>query len=153
MQGKEADLKLTKSKVHAWGLVAVKPIEAQQFVIEYTGELIRLSVNANREKLDSDSDYRFRVDDEWVVDATTKVTQPIRPLLPTSMAFCDAPMVSNAAVCCECSEVLHRMASQLSQAMALGHQMSLLSSQTPCGISIKHEVDALRFTLVKRGLA
>lgn len=115
MQGKEADLKLTKSKVHAWGLVAVKPIEAQQFVIEYTGELIRLSVNANREKLDSDSDYRFRVDDEWVVDATTKVTQPTHPLLPTSMALCNAPMVSNAAVCSGYTEVPYRLASRLSQ--------------------------------------
>ena len=37
--------------------------------------------------------------------------------------------------------------------MALGLQMSLLSPQTPCGISIKHEVDALRFILMKRGLA
>lgn len=67
------DLKLTRSKVHAWGLTAVKPIQAEQFVIEYTGELIRLSVNSMRERLDSDSDYRFRVDDQWVVDATTKV--------------------------------------------------------------------------------
>jgi len=69
-------LKLTRSKVHAWGLTAVKPIEAGQFVIEYTGELIRLSVNSVREKRDSDSDYRFRVDDQWVVDATTKVRSP-----------------------------------------------------------------------------
>ena len=73
MQGKVTDLKLTRSKVHEWGLTAVKPIQAEQFVIEYTGELIRLSVNSMRERLDSDSDYRFRVDDQWVVDATTKV--------------------------------------------------------------------------------
>ncbi len=73
VQGKVTDLKLIKSKVHAWGLTAVKPIQAEQFVIEYTGELIRLSVNSMRERLDSDSDYRFRVDDQWVVDATTKV--------------------------------------------------------------------------------
>ena len=59
--------------MHAWGLTAVKPIQAEQFVVEYTGELIRLSVNSMRERLDSDSDYRFRVDDQWVVDATTKV--------------------------------------------------------------------------------
>ena len=77
LQGKGADLKLTRSKVHAWGLTAVKPIQAEQFVIEYTGELIRLSVNSIRERLDCDSDYRFRVDDQWVVDATTKVSTKV----------------------------------------------------------------------------
>ena len=71
VQGKA--VKLTRSKVHSWGLSAAEPIQAEQFVIEYTGELIRLSVNAVRERKDADSDYRFRVDDQWVVDATTKV--------------------------------------------------------------------------------
>lgn len=85
VQGKEADLKLTRSKVHAWGLTAVKPIQAEQFVIEYTGELIRLSVNTMRERLDSDSDYRFRVDDQWVVDATTKVS--VRTWLSVLLLF------------------------------------------------------------------
>ena len=66
-------MKLTRSKVHSWGLSAAEPIQAEQFVIEYTGELIRLSVNTVRERKDADSDYRFRVDDQWVVDATTKV--------------------------------------------------------------------------------
>ena len=66
-------MKLTRSKVHSWGLSAAEPIQAEQFVIEYTGELIRLSVNTVRERKDADSDYRFRVDDQWVVDATKKV--------------------------------------------------------------------------------
>ena len=70
VQGKA--VKLTRSNVHSWGLSAAEPIQAEQFVIEYTGELIRLSVNAVRERKDADSDYRFRVDDQWVVDATTK---------------------------------------------------------------------------------
>ena len=92
MQGKEADLKLTRSKVHAWGLTAVKPIQAEQFVIEYTGELIRLSVNTMRERLDSDSDYRFRVDDQWVVDATTKVGAH------TQTAVCHAFLITGTCI-------------------------------------------------------
>lgn len=67
--------------MHSWGLTAVKPIQAEQFVIEYTGELIRLSVNSMREKADSASDYRFRVDDQWVVDATVKVHRWTSPCL------------------------------------------------------------------------
>lgn len=72
-QARTAELRLGRSKVHAWGLFAVKPIPAQQFVIEYVGELIRRTVNDVRERKDADSDYRFRVDELWVVDATTRV--------------------------------------------------------------------------------
>lgn len=76
LQGRAADLRLGRSGVHAWGLFARKPIPAGEFVIEYVGELIRLSVNDVRERADADSDYRFRVDTEWVVDATRKVSEP-----------------------------------------------------------------------------
>ena len=66
-------VKLTQSKVHSWGLSAAEPMPAEQFVIENTGKLICLSVNTIRERKDADSDYRFRVNDQWVVDVTTKV--------------------------------------------------------------------------------
>ena len=51
------------------------------------------------------------------------------------------------------TEMPDRLSPRHSQAMALGLQMSRMSPQTPCGISIKHQVDAQRFLLVKRGLA
>ena len=59
--------------MHAWGMFAGGPIGAEEFVLEYIGELIRASVNAVRERAEAESDYRFRVDAEWVVDATHKV--------------------------------------------------------------------------------
>ncbi|XP_071717509.1 histone-lysine N-methyltransferase, H3 lysine-4 specific-like [Rutidosis leptorrhynchoides] len=34
-------LRFQQSKIHDWGLVALEPIEAEDFVIEYVGELIR----------------------------------------------------------------------------------------------------------------
>ncbi|KAL0440577.1 UNVERIFIED_CONTAM: Histone-lysine N-methyltransferase ATXR7 [Sesamum latifolium] len=37
-------LRFQRSKIHDWGLVALEPIEAEDFVIEYVGELIRPSV-------------------------------------------------------------------------------------------------------------
>ena len=38
--GRRHQLKLGRSRVHAWGLFAVDPIEPEQFVIEYVGEVI-----------------------------------------------------------------------------------------------------------------
>lgn len=63
-----------------WGLFARKPIPANEFVIEYVGELIRRTVNDVRERIDADSDYRFRVDAQWVVDATRRVCPLFLPL-------------------------------------------------------------------------
>ncbi|CAL8471229.1 g10771 [Coccomyxa elongata] len=72
LQGRADDLRLGRSGVHAWGLFARKPIPGNEFVIEYVGELIRRTVNDVRERADADSDYRFRVDADWVVDATRR---------------------------------------------------------------------------------
>lgn len=38
-------MRFQQSKIHDWGLVALEPIEAEDFVIEYVGELIRSSVS------------------------------------------------------------------------------------------------------------
>jgi len=38
--GRRHQLKLGRSRVHAWGLFAVDPIEPEQYVIEYVGEVI-----------------------------------------------------------------------------------------------------------------
>eukprot|EP00898_Chlorokybus_atmophyticus_P001099 jgi/Chlat1/1990/Chrsp158S02292 len=63
-----------RSRIHHWGLFALEDIKAEEFVIEYIGEIIRLSVSDLREKLYTQigigSSYLFRIDDEIVVDAT-----------------------------------------------------------------------------------
>jgi len=41
MQARKKRLRFQRSKIHDWGLVALEPIEADDFVIEYVGELIR----------------------------------------------------------------------------------------------------------------
>ena len=55
----------------------METIEAGDFVIEYVGELIRLKLSdareAEYEASGLGSSYLFRIDHEWVVDATKKV--------------------------------------------------------------------------------
>lgn len=69
-------LKFQRSKIHDWGLLALESIEAEDFVIEYVGEIIRRQVSNFRERqyeiMGIGSSYLFRVDDELVVDATQK---------------------------------------------------------------------------------
>lgn len=45
LQARKKRLRFQRSKIHDWGLVALEPIEAEDFVIEYVGELIRPQVN------------------------------------------------------------------------------------------------------------
>eukprot|EP00775_Hariotina_reticulata_P004530 gene4530-4782_t len=65
-----------RSGVHGWGLFAGEDIAADEFVIEYVGELIRPVLSDGREKMyesrGQDSSYLFRVDNEWVADATVR---------------------------------------------------------------------------------
>ncbi|KAF0889411.1 hypothetical protein E2562_023699 [Oryza meyeriana var. granulata] len=69
-------LRFQRSKIHEWGLVALESIDAEDFVIEYVGELIRRQVSdireAQYEKSGIGSSYLFRLDDEYVVDATKR---------------------------------------------------------------------------------
>lgn len=44
-QARKKQLKFQRSKIHDWGLVAAEPIEAEEFVIEYVGEVIRNRVH------------------------------------------------------------------------------------------------------------
>ena len=68
-------LKFSKSDIHDWGLFAMEQIAAEEFVIEYVGEVIRSSMADYREKCYNSrgigSSYMFRIDHETVVDATT----------------------------------------------------------------------------------
>uniref|UniRef100_A0A0E0RJY7 [histone H3]-lysine(4) N-trimethyltransferase n=1 Tax=Oryza rufipogon TaxID=4529 RepID=A0A0E0RJY7_ORYRU len=69
-------LRFQRSKIHEWGLVALESIDAEDFVIEYVGELIRRQVSDIREdqyeKSGIGSSYLFRLDDDYVVDATKR---------------------------------------------------------------------------------
>jgi len=66
-------LRFGRSKIHAWGVFAGEPISAGDLLIEYKGELIRHQVADLREEeyeRNQEDDYMFRIDDNWVCDAT-----------------------------------------------------------------------------------
>jgi ribosomal protein L14E/L6E/L27E len=69
-------LTFDKSGIHDWGLFALEPIQADDMVIEYIGEIIRQKVADEREKryeaIGIGSSYMFRIDDNWIIDATMK---------------------------------------------------------------------------------
>lgn len=76
LKARKKRLCFQRSMIHDWGLVALEPIEAEDFVIEYVGELIRPRVSdvreRNYEKTGIGSSYLFRLDDGYVVDATKR---------------------------------------------------------------------------------
>ncbi|XP_057969195.1 histone-lysine N-methyltransferase ATXR7 [Malania oleifera] len=76
LKARKKRLRFQRSKIHDWGLVAQEPIEAEDFVIEYVGELIRARISDIRErhyeKMGIGSSYLFRLDDGYVVDATKR---------------------------------------------------------------------------------
>ncbi|OMO94655.1 hypothetical protein COLO4_16220 [Corchorus olitorius] len=45
LKARKKRLRFQRSKIHDWGLVALEPIEAEDFVIEYVGELVRARPN------------------------------------------------------------------------------------------------------------
>ncbi|OHT07100.1 SET domain containing protein [Tritrichomonas foetus] len=65
-----------KSAIQGWGLFALEPISADSFICEYTGDMIRSRVADLREKKYENQGlphmYLFRIDEEYVVDATVK---------------------------------------------------------------------------------
>ncbi|WOL12385.1 histone-lysine N-methyltransferase ATXR7 [Canna indica] len=76
LKARKKRLCFQRSKIHDWGLVALEPIDAEDFVIEYVGELIRRRISDIRERqyetMGIGSSYLFRLDDEYVVDATKR---------------------------------------------------------------------------------
>ncbi|KAJ6953213.1 hypothetical protein NC652_005038 [Populus alba x Populus x berolinensis] len=76
LKARKKRLCFQQSKIHDWGLVALESIEAEDFVIEYVGELIRPQISDIRErlyeKMGIGSSYLFRLDDGYVVDATKR---------------------------------------------------------------------------------
>ena len=65
-----------KSAIHDWGLFAQEDIGADEMVIEYVGHVIRPVVSDVREKRYEKqgigSSYLFRIDSDYVVDATKR---------------------------------------------------------------------------------
>jgi hypothetical protein len=76
LQKRQKSLKFARSRIHNWGLFAMEPIEPQEMVIEYIGEVIRQKVADHREKAYEKrgigSSYMFRVDDDTIIDATER---------------------------------------------------------------------------------
>ena len=69
-----AKLKFGKSSIHDWGLFALEPIAADEMVIEYVGQVVRPVLADLRETkyeaVGIGSSYLFRVDLEYIIDAT-----------------------------------------------------------------------------------
>eukprot|EP00736_Rhodelphis_marinus_P005511 Rmarinus@m.22533 len=69
-------VKFAKSQIHNWGLFALEDISVDEMVIEYVGELVRKDIadirEVSYEKQGIGSSYMFRLDKDYVVDATRK---------------------------------------------------------------------------------
>ncbi|KAK9002651.1 hypothetical protein V6N11_060236 [Hibiscus sabdariffa] len=76
LKARKKRLRFQRSKIHDWGLVALEPIEAEDFVIEYVGELIRPRISDIREqyyeKMELVAVTCLGLDDGYVVDATKR---------------------------------------------------------------------------------
>ncbi|VDK40873.1 unnamed protein product [Taenia asiatica] len=74
LEFRRKQLIFAKSPIHHWGLIALEPIAAEEMVIEYVGHVVRKGVAELREKRYEQrgigSSYLFRIDDEFVIDAT-----------------------------------------------------------------------------------
>ena len=69
-------LRFAKSTIHNWGLFALEDVAADEMVIEYVGEMVRQTVADDRERryeaAGIGSSYLFRVDHDYIIDATRK---------------------------------------------------------------------------------
>lgn len=67
-------LRFSRSAIHGWGLFTEEKISANEMIIEYVGETISKAVSDKREqkyfKSGIGSCYMFKLDDEYVIDAT-----------------------------------------------------------------------------------
>ena len=62
-------LKIIKSPIHRWGIIALTDIPANRKVIEYTGE--RISRKETKRRADStELHYLFTLDSYWTIDGT-----------------------------------------------------------------------------------
>jgi SET domain-containing protein len=61
-------LRLSKSKIHRWGVYAAENIPANRKVIEYTGE--RISRRETRKRAARKLNYIFTLDNYWSIDGS-----------------------------------------------------------------------------------
>jgi hypothetical protein len=75
MKEKLHRIRVGPSKIAGWGAFLTEPVGANEMLIEYVGEWIRLKLADVREieyERNGMGCYMFRVNDDWVVDATMK---------------------------------------------------------------------------------
>eukprot|EP00977_Amphora_coffeiformis_P024717 scaffold16707_cov182-Amphora_coffeaeformis.AAC.11 len=74
LASRESQLRFGRSAIHAWGVFADKDISSGDMIVEYRGEIIENTMAEKREKLYEaakiGSDYMFRIDANFVCDAT-----------------------------------------------------------------------------------
>lgn len=74
LKGRNKHLRFGRSQIHDWGLFALEPIEKNDLVIEYVGEVVRQRVADLREQRYTmegiGSSYLFRIDEHNIIDAT-----------------------------------------------------------------------------------
>ena len=74
LASRETQLRFDRSAIHAWGVFADKDISSGDMIVEYRGEIIENTVAEKREKVYEaakiGSDYMFRIDANFVCDAT-----------------------------------------------------------------------------------
>ena len=74
LASRESQLRFGRSAIHAWGVFADTDISSGDMIVEYRGEIIENTMAEKREKLYEaakiGSDYMFRIDANFVCDAT-----------------------------------------------------------------------------------
>lgn len=64
-----------RSRIHEWGVFTTEPIESNEMLIEYVGEIIRQKVADIREKWYESKGigcYMFKIEDDIIIDATRR---------------------------------------------------------------------------------
>ncbi|KAI9884967.1 MAG: hypothetical protein M1823_003243 [Watsoniomyces obsoletus] len=76
LKKRKKPVRFARSAIHNWGLYAMEDIAGNDMIIEYVGEKVRQQVADIRErrylKMGIGSSYLFRIDENFVVDATKR---------------------------------------------------------------------------------
>jgi len=104
LRARPSPLRFGKSRVHAWGMFAARPIAAEEFLVEYVGQTIRSELTdareAGYEARGMDSSYLFRIDRTLVIDATVMARPRVHAACPPCMLH-PCPGACTCS-CCRC---------------------------------------------------